>query len=157
VYTSIRPLLYVLRVDAPFRQQYGPQCAVPACERKTYVRGWCRSHYQRWWKTGDVQADLPLRGDRGSRRGPYRLVAASDQPNVNRSGMMLEHRAVLQRHLGRPLRADEVVHHRNGDPLDNRIENLELWHKGHPPGQSVAEKVEWAVALLERYAPEKLG
>ena len=34
---------------------------------------------------------------------------------------------------------------------DNRPENLELWSKGQPAGQRVADKVAWAVDLLERY------
>lgn len=56
--------------------------------------------------------------------------------------------------LGRALEDDEQVHHRNGNRLDNQVDNLELWSTSQPSGQRVAEKLDWALSMLQRYAPE---
>lgn len=36
------------------------------------------------------------------------------------------HRAIVEAHIGRALRSDEIVHHVNHDRTDNRIENLQV-------------------------------
>lgn len=70
---------------------------------------------------------------------------------------ILQHRWVMEQSLGRALLPEETVHHLNGVRDDNRIENLELWSKSHPPGQRVEDKVSWAIEILSLYQPALLS
>lgn len=42
---------------------------------------------------------------------------------------LLQHRHLIEEHIGRKLQSDEVVHHKNGVRDDNRIENLEIQNR----------------------------
>jgi len=57
------------------------------------------------------------------RKQRYKLIY------VNRK-QIKEHRYIMEQYLGRKLKKEEVVHHINGDSLDNRIENLKVMTVG---------------------------
>jgi hypothetical protein len=47
-------------------------------------------------------------------------------PMAGKNGCVMEHRLVMARHLHKCLLPWQVVHHRNGNVKDNRLENLEV-------------------------------
>ena len=61
----------------------------------------------------------------GAIRGKQ-MKAASGGKTYVKAGERHAHRAIMEAQLGRPLRPGEVVHHRDGDILNNTPSNLEL-------------------------------
>lgn len=136
----------------------GNPCSTAGCSGLTVARGMCRNCYQHFKKHGDPTK----RSDWFNRRSEkivdsngYVTVYVGKHPNATRSSRVLEHRYVMSQFLGRPLRKNENVHHKNGDKTDNRIENLELWVTSQPSGQRPLDLMRWARAILKAYVLEE--
>lgn len=90
--------------------------------------------------------------------GGYRFILASGHPYANRNGYVREHRLVMERVLGRYLLPIEVVHHENGDRLDNRACNLLLCcsQSEHLRRYPATVGLERALRTIRRLAPQLL-
>lgn len=54
-------------------------------------------------------------------------ILRPDHPRANHHGYVLRGRVVLEEHLGRPLRNEEVVHHIDGNNTNDAIGNLQVF------------------------------
>lgn len=50
----------------------------------------------------------------------------------------LQHRIIMEEYIKRPLLRSEIIHHLNGNPSDNRIENLKIMTQSEHAKQDYA-------------------
>jgi HNH endonuclease len=113
-------------------------CKVKNCGRKHIAKGYCVAHYQRIKINGKLNLSKPIGAKSGKHNGRWRggkskmpdgrvLIFCPDHPNPGVSGLyVFRYRLVMEKHLGRYLLPEEIVHHKNGDCTDDRVKNLEV-------------------------------
>lgn len=122
----------------------GGVCSVKDCEKIIHAKGLCNNHWQIMRRSGSPTGYQRSRNGSGADRNGYRVCSVNGK-------QVLEHRIVMERMIGRPLRKDESVHHKNGVRHDNRERNLELWSRSQPSGQRVEDKLAWAREIIALY------
>lgn len=70
------------------------------------------------WKGGKTLRKL--------RRVKYYLIKNPSHPFANSCGYIFEHRLVMEKMIGRYLKPTEIVHHKDGNGLNNQPNNLQL-------------------------------
>lgn len=144
------------RTDSYLEKITANDCSVYGCAKPQSRKKLCAMHYDRLYSKGDVGIPVRIRSEK-LQIGDKRLTNTGyveirvDKSDRCPKGYQLEHRFVMEQHLGRELFPGENVHHINGDRSDNRLDNLELWSTAQPSGQRVSDKISWAIDFLGKY------
>ena len=117
-----------------------PPCMEVSEVSKKYISKTC-SNCKEEYKTRDEKSlycsrqcfHLSRKGTRNPKRlglfetsEGYLLRYSPNHPNAQSNGYVLDHRLVVESSIGRLLLNTEIVHHINGDPSDNSIDNLSV-------------------------------
>lgn len=118
------------------------------------AKGMCGSHYYQYRKGQELR---PIR--EAGQWGPWEKTTKGyirrrrTLPDGTRDNQW-QHRYVFEAQLGRPLRLDEEIHHKDGNRSNNNLDNLELWSTSQPKGQRGSEKRAWAIEIMELYSTD---
>lgn len=124
------------------------ECSIELCERPCYGnKDICIGHYNRIRTGNNDIGPLKKKNKQGSgtvNKSGYKMVSIKGK-------QFFEHRLIMSQYLGRDLLSCEKVHHINGNKLDNKISNLEIWNVSHPSGQRSEDKLKWAHEIINFY------
>jgi len=131
-------------------QKSKTKCPTIGCRKSAVLLGVCRKHYDRWRKLDDKGTGplsrIEMLSNPPKKQTPYeRELVPVGTRKVNSNGFVyvkvqpehiwgrndrpkgtwvLEHRLVMMEHLGRDLKRNELIRHKDGDKTNNSLDNL---------------------------------
>lgn len=97
-------------------------------KNRTTIQRWCYRSGLETQRTGPRNGELHPDWKGGRKLvGRYWYVYRPDHPMATKQRYVAEHRLVMEQTIGRYLERHEVVHHIDGNPLNNAPSNLELF------------------------------
>ncbi|MEK9207166.1 MAG: HNH endonuclease [Patescibacteria group bacterium] len=92
------------------------------------IRNWCKRCYLKELSSRKQYGSFnPIwKGGITMHSDGYIYIKDRSHPFSDKQGYVLEHRIVMEKHIGRYLSKNEIIHHMNEVKNDNRIENLRI-------------------------------
>jgi len=85
----------------------------------------------------------------------YVLIYNPKHPNTSATGYVPEHRLIMEKHIGRYLKKNELVHHINGIRTDNRLKNLVIVdsskHEKHTLERILQKRIIYLEKIVNNY------
>jgi len=108
------------------------KCGNDFVKFKSNNKKFCSLTCQYQWRSENFSGDKSPRYKGRIKYGTdnrYYAIPVPYHPYCNSKGYVMEHRLVMEKHLKRFLSQSEIVHHIDGNPRNNNIDNLILMDK----------------------------
>lgn len=116
--------------DIGLKRRKGSTLSCQHCNQEYYVPEY-RKDISKFCSRSCIALAHPEIGQKARMNSPIMLRAGKSETKnyivISINGKRVrEHRFVMEQHLGKKLTSNEHVHHINGNPRDNRLENLQV-------------------------------
>lgn len=112
---SINKISKILKISSAATRRYFIKYNIPLFSQKESARLFYSKEKNNKWNGGKT---ISSHG--------YIMVHTPEHPYCDARGYVYEHRLVMEKHLGRYLSPEEVVHHIDEDKTNNTLNNLML-------------------------------